>query len=147
MPRSSLPGKVQRINLKIAPDLSRPDLSFVQVPHGRLNRAGWYLYKHSLEPADIIGRAPLEYNGYISKLVSWAYFNGLLTPQSRVHLFNQGSDLHIDNLHQFCRDLSGTFPVKYPAPPTWPSAGRAKFASSPSSSTWRRTRPATGWAG
>jgi adenylate cyclase class 1 len=46
--------------------------------------------------------------------VAWAYFNGLLTPQSRVHLFNQGSDLHIDNLHQFCRDLSGTFPVKYP---------------------------------
>ncbi|MCP3292261.1 class I adenylate cyclase, partial [Aeromonas hydrophila] len=31
----SLPGKVQRINLKIAPDLSEPDLSFVQVPHGR----------------------------------------------------------------------------------------------------------------
>ena len=109
----SLPGKVQRINLKIAPDLGEPDLSLVQVPHGRLNRAGWYLYKHSLEPADIIGRAPLEYNGYISKLVAWAYFNGLLTPQSRVHLFNQGSDLHIDNLHQFCRDLSGTFPVKY----------------------------------
>ncbi len=71
----SLPGKVQRINLKIAPDLSEPDLSFVQVPHGRLNRAGWYLYKHSLEPVDIIGRAPLEFNGYISKLVSWAYFN------------------------------------------------------------------------
>lgn len=110
----SLPGKVQRINLKIAPDLSEPDLSLVQVPHGRLNRAGWYLYKHSLEPVDIIGRAPLEYNGYISKLVAWAYFNGLMTPQSRVHLFNQGSDLHIDNLHQFCRDLSGTFPVKYP---------------------------------
>lgn len=76
----SLPGKVQRINLKIAPDLSEPDLSFVQVPHGRLNRAGWYLYKHSLEPVDIIGRAPLEFNGYISKLVSWAYFNNLLTP-------------------------------------------------------------------
>ncbi|WP_043157606.1 class I adenylate cyclase [Aeromonas diversa] len=111
----SLPGKVQRINLKIAPDLGEPDLSFIQVPHGRLNRAGWYLYKHSLEPGDIIGRAPLEYNGYISKLVAWSYFNGLMTTQSRVHLFNQGSDLHIDNLHQFCRDLSNTFPVKYPA--------------------------------
>lgn len=111
----SLPGKVQRINLKIAPNLSEPDLSFIQVPHGRLNRAGWYLYKHSLEPIDIIGRAPLEFNSYISKLAAWCYFNGLLTQQSRVHLFNQGSDLHIDNLHQFCRDLSTTFPVKYPA--------------------------------
>ena len=30
----SLPGKVQRINLKIAPDLGEPDLSLVQVPHG-----------------------------------------------------------------------------------------------------------------
>jgi adenylate cyclase class 1 len=111
----SLPGKVQRINLKIAPDLGESDLSFIQVPHGRLNRAGWYLYKYSLDPIDIIGRAPLEYNSYISKLVSWSYFNGLMTPQSRVHLFNQDSDLHIDNLHQFCRDLSATFPVKYPS--------------------------------
>ncbi|MGL5451619.1 MAG: class I adenylate cyclase [Aeromonas sp.] len=110
----SLPGKVQRINLNIAPDLSEPDLSLVQVPHGHLNRAGWYLYKHSLAPVAIIGRAPLEFNSYISKLVAWAYFNDLLTPQSQIHLFNQGSDLHTDSLQQFCRDLADCFAQKYP---------------------------------
>ncbi|MGL5949032.1 MAG: class I adenylate cyclase [Aeromonas sp.] len=110
----SLPGKVQRINLNIAPDLSEANLSFVQVPSGRLNRAGWYLYKHSLEPAQIAGRAPLEFNRYLSKLVAWAYFNDLLTPHTQVQLFNQGSDLHLDNLQHVCRDLRQSFRQKYP---------------------------------
>ncbi|WP_345010108.1 class I adenylate cyclase [Pseudaeromonas paramecii] len=110
----SLPGKVQRINLKIAPNLHEADLSFIQVPPGGINRAGWYLYKYSLAPAAIIGRAPLEYNGYISKLVAWAYFNGLLTGTSRVHLRSLGSDLALPALHQFCHDLAATFPVRLP---------------------------------
>ena len=110
----ALPGKVQRINLKIAPDLHEPDLSFIQVPPGQINRAGWYLYKHSLRPVDIIGRAPLEYNGYISKLVAWAYFNGLLTSKSHLHLKPRGADLELLNLQQFALDLATIFPVQLP---------------------------------
>ncbi len=109
----ALPGKVQRINLKIAPDLHEPDLSLIQVPPGRINRAGWYLYKHSLRPVELIGRAPLDYNGYVSKLIAWAYFNGLLTPNSNLHLFAQGSDLDLLNLQLFAHDLATTFPVHF----------------------------------
>ena len=109
----ALPGKVQRINLKIAPDLHEPNLSLIQVPPGRINRAGWYLYKHSLRPADIIGRAPLDYNGYVSKLIAWAYFNGLLTQQSNLHLYAQGADLDLLNLQLFTHDLAATFPVHF----------------------------------
>ncbi len=110
----TLPGKVQRINLKIAPDLQERDLSFIQVPPGRMNRQGWYLYKFGLKPVDIIGRAPLEYHAYISKLVAWAHFNGLLTETTRVHLRGQGSDLTDLALHQFCHDLATSFPVRLP---------------------------------
>ncbi|MGL4204749.1 MAG: class I adenylate cyclase [Aeromonadaceae bacterium] len=109
----ALPGKVQRINLKIAPDLHEPDLSLIQVPPGRINRAGWYLYKHSLRPVDLIGRAPLDYNGYVSKLIAWAYFNGLLTQQSNLHLYAQGSDLDLLNLQLFAHDLATVFPVHF----------------------------------
>ncbi len=108
----ALPGKVQRINLKIAPDLHEADLSLIQVPPGRLNRAGWYLYNRSLKPVDIIGQAPLDYNGYLSKLVAWAYFNGLLTVGTALHLRTQGADLDLENLQQFSRDLAATFPVR-----------------------------------
>jgi len=108
----ALPGKVQRINLKVAPDLHEADLSLIQVPPGRLNRAGWYLYNRSLKPVDIIGQAPLDYNGYLSKLVAWAYFNGLLTAGTALHLRTKGADLDLENLHQFSRDLAATFPVR-----------------------------------
>ncbi|MBB6056562.1 class I adenylate cyclase [Tolumonas osonensis] len=110
----ALPGKVQRINLKIAPDLRETDLSLIQVPPGHLNRQGWYLYKYSLRPHDIIGRAPLEYNGYLSKLVAWAYFNGLMVANTRVDIRPSGSDITKTCLHQFCQDLADTFPVELP---------------------------------
>lgn len=109
----ALPGKVQRVNLKIAPDLFEPHLSFIQVPPGRINRAGWYLYNHSLQPADIIGQAPQEYNGYLSKLVAWCYFNGLLTAQSQLHLRAMGADIDLEVVQQFSQDLAATFPVRF----------------------------------
>ncbi len=112
----NLPGKVQLINLKIAPDLSEPDISLVQVPEGRLNKAGWYLYKHALTPADIIGRSPLEYSGYVGKLVAWAHFNGLLVSDTQLHLFNQNTDASPENLQEYCGDLARLFPVRAPSP-------------------------------
>ena len=111
----ALPGKVQRINLKIAPDLSENHISLIQVPPGRINRQGWYLYKSSLKPKDIIGQAPLEYNGYLSKLVAWAYFNGLMVGKTGVDVRPMGSDITIETLHHFCRDLARTFPVALPS--------------------------------
>jgi adenylate cyclase class 1 len=84
------------------------------VPPGHLNRQGWYLYKHSLNPHDIIGRAPLEYNGYLSKLVAWAYFNGLLVADTEVELRQMGSDITHSSLQQFCQDLADIFPVELP---------------------------------
>ncbi len=112
----NLPGKVQLINLRIAPDLSEPDISLVQVPEGRTNQAGWYLYKYGLAPADIIGRRPLEHSGYAAQLVAWAHFNGLLTEHSRWHLFNQSTDLELRQLQECSRDLARVFPVRMPSP-------------------------------
>ncbi len=110
----TLPGKVQRINLKIAPNLQESDLSFIQVPPGHMNRQGWYLYKYGLQPEQILGRAPLEYNGYLSKLVVWAHFNGLLTDRTRLHLRAKGADLNARMLKQFSQDLGEFFPVHLP---------------------------------
>lgn len=112
----NLPGKVQLINLKIAPDLSEANISLVQVPEKRLHKAGWYLYKQGLTPAELIGRSPLEYSGYVGKLIAWAHFNGLLNPDTQLQLFNQDTDVSLQHLQEFCRDLARIFPVRTPSP-------------------------------
>ncbi|MGO1793215.1 MAG: class I adenylate cyclase [Oceanisphaera sp.] len=112
----NLPGKVQLINLKIAPDLAEPNISLVQVPQGRQHKAGWYLYKQGLTPTELMGHKPLEYSGYVSKLVAWIHFNGLLTQHTQLHLFNQDTDVNLQHLQEFGRDLSQHFPVRAPAP-------------------------------
>ncbi len=109
----SLPGKVQRINLKIAPDLHEGDLSFIQVSQPRNYPKGWYLYKYPLNSRELLGRSYLEHNSYISKLVAWAYFNGLLTQRTEVHLHPKNTDLGFDTLNQFCSDLANSFPVRF----------------------------------
>lgn len=113
----SLPGKVTFINPQISPDLSEKELSFVQVPEGRFNNAGWYLYNSSLDPMQIVGRKPLENNTYLSKLVAWSYFNGLMVDDSHVDIFNQDSDMNKDVLTTFCSDLKNKFPI-YAQPAT-----------------------------
>jgi len=109
-----LPGKVVLVNPQISSDLSESHLSFVQVPKGRTNNQGWYLYKHPLTTKSLIGRSYLEYSEYLSQLLAWSYFNELNTPQSTLALFNQNSDLILSTLQQFSHDLANTFPVKIP---------------------------------
>ncbi|MBU3824615.1 MAG: class I adenylate cyclase [Candidatus Oceanisphaera merdipullorum] len=112
----NLPGKVQLLNLGIAPDLSEPNISLVQVPTGRLHEAGWYLYKQGLTATELIGHQPLEHSRYASKLVAWAHFNGLLNSDTELALFNQDTDVNLAHLREFSRDLADFFPVRAPAP-------------------------------
>lgn len=111
-----LPGKVTQLNPQISPDLHEANLSFIQVPDGHVNPPGWYLYKQSLDPLDIMGRAPLEHNRYLSKLIAWAYFNGLLTESTQLHSVIRDSHIEMDKLNQLVCDLRNTFSVRRPQP-------------------------------
>ncbi|GKX61080.1 adenylate cyclase [Leminorella grimontii] len=111
----ALPGKVTLVNPQISPDLSEKNLTFIQVPVDRANRAGWYLYNQSPTINSIIGHQPLEYNRYLSKLVAWSYFNGLLTPDTHIHVKN-GQCCDTDKLQAFVADIAKHFPLRVPAP-------------------------------
>ncbi|KLV06075.1 MULTISPECIES: class I adenylate cyclase [Photobacterium] len=111
-----LPGKVTLLNPQLSPDLHEQDLTFIQVPAGRTNAAGWYLYKQSLDPVAILGRASLEHNRYLSKLVAWAYFNGLLTESTCLHSVVRTAAMDIDKLYQLVSDIRNTFPIRRPQP-------------------------------
>ncbi|WP_413726367.1 class I adenylate cyclase [Sodalis sp. RH16] len=111
----ALPGKVTLINPQISPDLSEQHLTFIHVPQGRANRAGWYLYNQSPSMESIISHQPLEYNRYLNKLVAWAWFNGLLTPKTCLHI--KGSDVcDLGRLQELVADVSRTFPLRVPVP-------------------------------
>ncbi|UXI01229.1 class I adenylate cyclase [Photobacterium sp. TY1-4] len=111
-----LPGKVTLLNPQISPDLHEPDLTLIQVPAGRTNAAGWYLYKHSLDPYAILGQPSLEHNRYLSKLVAWAYFNGLLTESTCLHTVVRDAAMDLDKLYQLVSDIRNTFPIRRPQP-------------------------------
>ncbi|WP_084722155.1 class I adenylate cyclase [Photobacterium aquae] len=111
-----LPGKVTLLNPQLSPDLHEQDLTLIQVPAGRTNAAGWYLYKQSLDPFAILGRPALEHNRYLSKLVAWAYFNGLLTESTHLHTVVRDSAMDIDKLYQLVSDIRNTFPIRRPQP-------------------------------
>ncbi|MFC3025213.1 class I adenylate cyclase [Vibrio zhugei] len=104
-----LPGKVTLLNPQISPDLHESDLSFVEVAKGGVNSAGWYLYKRPLVPCRMVGQKPLDHNEYLSKLVAWAFFNGLITESTRLHSMVQAGNLDIDKLYQMVSDLRNTF--------------------------------------
>lgn len=111
----ALPGKVTLVNPQISPDLSEGDLTFIHVPAGRANRPGWYLYNQAPEMSAIISHQPLEYNRYLNKLVAWAWFNGLLT--SRTHLHIKGDEIcDLTRLQELVSDVSSHFPLRLPAP-------------------------------
>ncbi|KEY60431.1 class I adenylate cyclase [Serratia sp. DD3] len=111
----ALPGKVTLVNPQISPDLSESDLTFIHVPVGRANRTGWYLYNQAPEMRAIVSHQPLEYNRYLNKLVAWAYFNGLLAPQTRLHI--KSSDIcDLAKLNELVADVSHHFPLRLAAP-------------------------------
>lgn len=107
-----LPGKVTLLNPQISPDLHESDLTFIEVRPGRTNKSGWYLYKQPLSPHKILGQAPLEHNEYLSKLVAWSFFNGLITESTRLHSVIRDAHLDIDKFYQMVSDLRNTFSLR-----------------------------------
>lgn len=104
-----LPGKVTLLNPQISPNLHEDALTFIQVAPGQVNTAGWYLYKQPPEPKRMISQRHLEQNEYLSKLVAWAFFNGLITESTRLYSVSNTQQLDIDTFYQMVSDLRNTF--------------------------------------
>ncbi len=107
-----LPSKVTLLNPQISPDLHEPDLTFIEVRPGRTNPKGWYLYKQPIVAERLIGQSYLEHNEYLSKLVAWAFFNGLITESTRLHAVVRDAQLDLDKLYQMVGDLRNTFSLR-----------------------------------
>ncbi|CAH0527393.1 class I adenylate cyclase [Vibrio hippocampi] len=107
-----LPGKVTLLNPQISPDLHESDLTFIEAAAGRNYKSGWYLYKQPLIPEKIIGQPPLEHHEYLSKLVAWAFFNGLITEATNLNSVVREAQIDIDKFYQMVSDLRNTFSLR-----------------------------------
>ncbi len=109
-----LPGKVSLVNPLISNDLSEEHLTFIEVPRTKHDtRAGWYVVNQAPEASELASyNRHVEYNPNLHKLVSWAYFNGLLTKKTQLHIFSQ--TVSLNKLKTFVADLTQFFPVQVP---------------------------------
>ncbi len=104
-----LPGKVTLLNPQISTDLSEPHLTFIEVQSSRAVKKGWYVINQAPDYLAFSRTRHIEYNPNLNKLVAWAYFNGLLTEKTQLHIFSSNVDL--TTLRYFANDLSSSFPL------------------------------------
>lgn len=108
-----VPGKVQLLNLRITPNLAEKTLTFIEAREGASMKTGWYLVNQATNNIYDPSLRFVEYNKNLNKLVSWAYFNGILTAETKLHIVSHNIDL--STLRQFVTDLRLSFPVKAPS--------------------------------
>ena len=107
-----LPGKVTLLNPHITPDLSEQNITFIEAQEGSAMKAGWYLINQSPKSTYDSSQRFVQYNKNLHKLVAWAYFNGVITVSTKLHVVSRHIDLQ--KLRQFITDLRLFFPVSAP---------------------------------
>ena len=109
-----LPGKIELINPKISQNLFEENLSFINIPENRKNKAGWYLYNSTLDKFSLTSTPPVLYARYLSKLLAWCHMNGLYEEETKLHIYNQGTDVSDDKLNLFVKNIYDKFPIYTP---------------------------------
>lgn len=110
-----LPEKVTLFNREIVDNITENELMLVEVCNSSAVRNGWHLINCNLQQISSSTDRYVEYAPNISKLVAWAYFNGLLGAKTRLTV--RSENLALDKIQQFATDLRLSFPQQV-APPS-----------------------------
>ncbi len=86
------PGKIDRVNPGIAPDLAEPQVTLHRREHQ--GRERWFLYQGKVEPRDVAQRTPMKSAANAMELLVWGHVNGIITPGTMVILHTPGSQLN-----------------------------------------------------
>ena len=72
-----LPGKVTLLNPRISQNLAEKNLTFIEGREGSMMKPGWYLLNQAPSSGYENPDRFVEYQKDLTKLVAWAYFNGI----------------------------------------------------------------------
>ncbi len=97
--------KIELVNLNIAPNIEEHVLHFVQ--HASKD---WGLYTN--EAFQQSSKTPIKKHASYTFLASWAYFNGVMTPDTQIVLHHLDKQVSRSILSDFCRDIARAFPEK-----------------------------------
>lgn len=103
-----LPGKVSLLNTQISHNLSEAHLTFVEVRGNKHFKDGWYLINQPTHHIMFSKERVIEYGESLNKLVSWAYFNHLLTEKTKLSIFSK--NVTLSTLQRFVTNLRQSFP-------------------------------------
>lgn len=108
----ALPGKVALINPNITTNLAEAEVTFIEVTENGGMKPGWYLMNQGVYAPYDSSRRYVQYQKSLNKLVAWAYFNGLLTVNTKLNLVSKS--ISLARLRQFIADLRLNFPIHAP---------------------------------
>lgn len=110
-------GKVELVNPGIAPDISESHLSFYyEAPTDEAPKPSWVMYREYIQPNEKTKQDPVKRSRSIIELIAWAYFNKLITEQTRYFLESPGSDMTDHELQRIVQSFFQLFPDRLPAP-------------------------------
>ncbi|GJJ80898.1 adenylate cyclase [Pasteurella canis] len=104
-----LPGKITLLNPQISMDLSEKNLLFFEVKNNKTFKDGWYVINQTPNVKGFVQKRYTEYSKSLNKLVAWAYFNGILTANTNLHIISQ--NVSLATLRHFVTDLRLSFPA------------------------------------
>lgn len=107
-----LPGKVALINPNITTNLAEAEVTFIEVTENGGVKPGWYLMNQGAYPPYDSSHRYVQYQKSLNKLVAWAYFNGLLTVNTKLNLVSKS--ISLSRLRRFITDLRLNFPIQAP---------------------------------
>lgn len=107
-----LPGKIPLLSNKIKWHLAEEALTFVEAQYGSFK--GWYLLNHAPHIVYNPNNRYTQHFPNLIQLISWAYFNGLITVNTKIHLISKS--IQLPKLYQFITDLRLHMPIKAPLP-------------------------------
>lgn len=110
-----LPEKVTLFNREIADNITENELMLIEVCHSSAVKNGWHLINSRLQQVSASTHRYVEYAPNLSKLIAWAYFNGLLGAKTRLYI--RSEHVSLDKIQQFATDLRLSF-AQQVAPPS-----------------------------
>lgn len=103
-------GKIETINLGIAPDLAEHSLTLVQ-GYDAADDVSWALYEGNLNTRQISDFSPLKRSRELVPLIAWCHRNGVIDTATHVALHPGDSGLTEAELFALLTDIRQAFPM------------------------------------
>ncbi len=106
------PGKIKLYNLNLGTNVTENTMSLIEVCNSKFFKDGWYLYFCSMQPEEIIGKAPIISFSDLGSAIVTTYVNGVLTPHTKIFLRTNNPFVNDDKVKQLYNDLRTVFADK-----------------------------------